>query len=146
MILPFPKRTKFHSYFDKPIASILTSRGCWRDCAFWQHQCVVQAGRWKKFRIRSVENIVEEMKLLYFEHGVRIFNFQDDNFFLPNPQKAVKRFEELRDGLRQAGVEQIAIAVKARPDSITREFDSSIGFNLGCFASSLEWRTLRSVG
>jgi len=32
--LPWPKRTTFHSYFDKPIASILTSRGCWRECAF----------------------------------------------------------------------------------------------------------------
>ena len=32
--LPFPKRTTFHRYFDKPIASILTSRGCWRECAF----------------------------------------------------------------------------------------------------------------
>jgi radical SAM superfamily enzyme YgiQ (UPF0313 family) len=32
--LPFPKRTKYHRYFEKPIASLLTSRGCWRDCAF----------------------------------------------------------------------------------------------------------------
>jgi anaerobic magnesium-protoporphyrin IX monomethyl ester cyclase len=119
--LPFPKRTKFHSYYDKPIASILTSRGCWRDCAFCSINAWYKQGGGKKFRIRSVENILEEMKLLYFEYGVRIFNFQDDNFFLPNPLKAVKRFEELRDGLRQAGVEQIAIAVKARPDSITRE-------------------------
>ncbi len=119
--LPFPKRTTFHSYFDKPIASILTSRGCWRDCAFCSINAWYKQGGGKKFRIRSVENILEEMKLLYFEHGVRIFNFQDDNFFLPNPQKAVKRFEALRDGLRQAGVDQIAIAVKARPDSITRE-------------------------
>ncbi len=61
------------------------------------------------------------MKELYFRHGVRIFNFQDDNFFLPNPQKATQRFIELRDGLRAEGVTEIAIAVKARPDSITYE-------------------------
>jgi radical SAM superfamily enzyme YgiQ (UPF0313 family) len=29
--LPFPKWTTFHDYFGKPIASILSSRGCWRN-------------------------------------------------------------------------------------------------------------------
>lgn len=119
--LPFPKRTTFHGYFDKPIASVLTSRGCWRDCAFCSINAWYKQGGGKKFRVRSVENILEELKQLYFEHGVRIFNFQDDNFFLPNPQKAVLRFAAIRDGLHQAGIDQIAIAVKARPDSITEE-------------------------
>jgi hypothetical protein len=32
--LPFPKRTAFHRYFDNPIAGILSSSGCWRDCTF----------------------------------------------------------------------------------------------------------------
>jgi radical SAM superfamily enzyme YgiQ (UPF0313 family) len=119
--LPFPKRTTFHSYFGKPIASVLTSRGCWRDCAFCSINAWYKQGGGKKFRVRSVENLLEELKQLYFEHGVRIFNFQDDNFFLPNPQKAVLRFAAIRDGLHQAGIDQIAIAVKARPDSITEE-------------------------
>ena len=61
------------------------------------------------------------MSELYHRHGIRIFNFQDDNFFLPNPAKAVERFEAVRTGLRSEGVGQIAIAVKARPDSINRE-------------------------
>lgn len=119
--LPFPRRTTFHAYFDKPIASILTSRGCWRDCAFCSINAWYESGGGKKFRIRRVENIIAEMKDLYFTHGVRIFNFQDDNFFLPNPNKALQRFEALYDGLCQEGVEGIAIAVKARPDSITYE-------------------------
>ena len=119
--LPFPKRTTFHSYFDKPIASILSSRGCWRDCAFCSINAWYKSGGGKKFRTRSIDNIVAEMKDLYFTHGVRIFNFQDDNFFLPEPKLAARRFEALRDGLREARVGQIAIAVKARPDSITEE-------------------------
>ncbi len=119
--LPFPKRSTFHDYFGKPIASIVTSRGCWRDCAFCSINAWYKQGGGKKFRIRSVGNILEELKLLYFNHGIRIFNFQDDNFFLPNPQKAVQRFEAIRDGLHEAGIEKIAIAVKARPDSIRRE-------------------------
>ena len=118
--LAFPKRTTFHSYFDKPIASVLTSRGCWRECAFCSINAWYQRGGGKKFRIRSVESIVAEVKELYFKHGVRIFNFQDDNFFLPNPVKAEQRFEELRARLQDEGIERIAIAVKARPDSITQ--------------------------
>lgn len=119
--LPWPKRTTFHSYFDKPIASVLTSRGCWRDCAFCSINAWYERGGGKKFRIRSVDDIVAEMTDLYRRHGIRIYNLQDDNFFLPNALKAAERFDALRAGLRREGVEGIAIAVKARPDSITEE-------------------------
>ncbi|KIH77978.1 Radical SAM superfamily enzyme YgiQ, UPF0313 family [Geoalkalibacter ferrihydriticus] len=119
--LPFPRRTEFHEYFGQPIASILSSRGCWRECAFCSIDAWYRSGGGRKFRIRSVENIVAEMTRLYHEHGIRIFNFQDDNFFLPDPKQALARFQALRDGLRVNGVEKIAIAVKARPDSINRE-------------------------
>jgi anaerobic magnesium-protoporphyrin IX monomethyl ester cyclase len=119
--LPFPKRTTFHTYFDKPIAAVLTSRGCWRDCTFCSINAWYKRGGGRRFRVRSVDNIVVELKELYFRHGVRIFNFQDDNFFLPNAQQAAERFGRLRAQLRKEGVGQIAIAVKARPDSITEE-------------------------
>lgn len=119
--LPFPTRTTFHRYFDRPIASVLSSRGCWRDCAFCSINAWYTSGGGRKFRVRSVDNIVRELSFLYHEHGVRIFNFQDDNFFLPEPREAVRRFEAIREGLRAAGVGTIAIAVKARPDSITRD-------------------------
>ncbi len=119
--LPFPKRTTFHDYFGKPIASILSSRGCWRNCAFCSINAWYKQGGGKKFRIRSVDNIIAEMKELYFDYGIRIFNFQDDNFFLPNHEEARLRFEALRDGLQKEGVTGIAIAIKARPDSITTE-------------------------
>ena len=119
--LPFPKRTTFHDYFGKPIASTLSSRGCWRNCAFCSINAWYKQGGGKKFRIRSIENIVAEMKDLYFQHGIRIFNMQDDNFFLPNKTKALRRFKDLRSALDREGVKGIAIAVKARPDSITQE-------------------------
>jgi hypothetical protein len=61
------------------------------------------------------------MSELYHAHGVRIFNFQDDNFFLPRHDAALARFESLRSAVREEGMDGIAIAVKARPDSITRE-------------------------
>ena len=119
--LPFPKRTTFHKYFERPIASVLSSRGCWRNCAFCSINAWYKRVGGRRFRIRSVENIVAEMKELYSHHGVRIFNFQDDNFFLPDPRQALRRFEALRARLQREGVEGIAIAIKARPDSITRD-------------------------
>lgn len=119
--LPFPRRDDFHDYYGKPIASILSSRGCWRSCAFCSIDAWYRSGGGRKFRIRSIANIVAEMAELYHNRGVRIFNFQDDNFFLPEPKKALARFTDLRDSLRREGVTEIAIAVKARPDSINRE-------------------------
>lgn len=119
--LPWPKRTTFDTYLGTPIASMLTSRGCWRNCAFCSINAWYERVGGKKFRVRSTASIVAEVADLYHNHGVRAFNFQDDNFFLPKPDKAARRFAEFRDGLRQAGVGQIAIMVKARPDSITRD-------------------------
>jgi hypothetical protein len=119
--LPFPRRDSFHEYYGRPIASILSSRGCWRSCAFCSIDAWYRSGGGQKFRVRGIPNIVAEMKELYHTHGVRIFNFQDDNFFLPDPVKALARFTELRDSLWAEGVKEIAIAVKARPDSINRD-------------------------
>ncbi|MGZ4849937.1 MAG: B12-binding domain-containing radical SAM protein [Candidatus Bathyarchaeia archaeon] len=130
--LPFPKRTTFNKYFDKPIAGILSSRGCWRNCAFCSINAWYEHQGGNKFRVRSIKNIVAEMKQLYFEYGIRIFNFHDDNFFLADNQQTLQRFKELRDELKRNGVEKIAIAVKARPDSITRESISVLD-ELGLF-------------
>jgi radical SAM superfamily enzyme YgiQ (UPF0313 family) len=131
-LLPFPRRDTFHEYYGKPIASILSSRGCWRSCAFCSIDAWYRSGGGSKFRIRSVPNIVAEMSELYHANGVRIFNFQDDNFFLPEPTKALARFTELRDTLWREGVKDIAITVKARPDSINRDAMSVLD-DLGAF-------------
>ncbi len=54
--LPWPQRISFPSYYGKPIASILTSRGCWRDCAFCSINAWYQRVGGKRFRIRGVDS------------------------------------------------------------------------------------------
>lgn len=119
--LPFPKRSTFHDYFGLKVASVVTSRGCWRNCLFCSINAWYEKTDIKKFRFRSIDNIVEELKQLYFEYGVRIFNFQDDNFYLNSKSKALERFKQLKIRLEEENIKNIAFAFKARPDSITRE-------------------------
>jgi len=120
--IAWPTRTPpFHTYLGLPIANLLGSRGCFGRCNF----CSIAA--WHKktggpaFRQRSARCVAEEMAMLYHEHGVRIFNFHDDNFFLPAEKDNLKRFAALEGELRGRRVGRIALQVKARPDSITEE-------------------------
>jgi anaerobic magnesium-protoporphyrin IX monomethyl ester cyclase len=85
--LPFPA---FHlmnleKYFGLPASHglrhrqrfmpIMTSRGCPAKCTF----CSAKRVWGNKFRVRSVENVIEEMKLLRNEYGVEELMFEDDN-------------------------------------------------------------------
>jgi radical SAM superfamily enzyme YgiQ (UPF0313 family) len=58
-------------------AKILTSRGCPFNCYF----CAVR-NVWggHSYRMRSAENVLKEMTMLYDEYSVRHFGIVDDNF------------------------------------------------------------------
>ncbi len=58
----------------KEVATIFTSRACPYGCIF----CHNMFG--KKFRARSPENVLEEIRLLYHQYGVREIHFIDDCF------------------------------------------------------------------
>lgn len=65
--------------FDEDVvpANIVSSRGCPYHCTYCFH------GLWgDRFRARSAENIVDEMKLLHSEYGVNGIFFMDDVFVL----------------------------------------------------------------
>lgn len=59
-----------------PAASVLTMRGCPYKCTFCSHH-FGYAGRIRK---RSPARVVEEMRRLYDERGVREFQFEDPSF------------------------------------------------------------------
>ncbi len=71
--LPYPARELLPLKYKYPRA-ILSSRGCAYNCiycsssAFWQ----------KTFRIRSIDNIINEIKLLNEQEELQYFSFADD--------------------------------------------------------------------
>jgi radical SAM superfamily enzyme YgiQ (UPF0313 family) len=76
--LPFPELTSLN-YNPKRIAGyrtipIQTSRGCPFDCAF----CSVTSMFGKRYRFRSTQNIIEELRL--YNDKKNIIFFYDDNF------------------------------------------------------------------
>jgi radical SAM superfamily enzyme YgiQ (UPF0313 family) len=119
--LPLPTRLEPpDSYLELPVANMLGSRGCTHACAFcsiaaWHRLC---GGA--RLRLREPAAIAEEMAGLY-ARGYRIFNFHDDNFFLPDRRQSLQRFWRLRGELQARGVDRIAFAVKSRPDTVDEE-------------------------
>jgi hypothetical protein len=107
-------------YLGLPVANMLGSRGCSHACAFcsiaaWHRLC---GGA--RLRLRAPAAVAEEMAGLY-ARGYRIFNFHDDNFFLPDRRQSLQRFWRLRSELQVRGVDGIAFAVKSRPDTVDEE-------------------------
>jgi radical SAM superfamily enzyme YgiQ (UPF0313 family) len=96
--LPFPS---YHIYPDmrkyksrsrkKPLAAIVTSRGCPYQCTFCSKDIFQN-----KMTIRSAKNVLEEIDYLVKEHGVKQIDILDDNFALNK-----KRLKDILNGLIQ---------------------------------------------
>ncbi|WP_241240662.1 radical SAM protein [Thermotoga sp. Ku-13t] len=96
--LPFPDRSNLKFYRTKfcgrPATSVVTSRGCPYDCEF----CSASQFMGKKIRERSVENVLEELKLIK-KMGYGSVIFFDDDFTL-NTKRTIRLCEEmLKHGL-----------------------------------------------
>ncbi len=88
-VLPFPARhlLPMERYFQvssyqggvyksKRNTTIMTSRGCTAKCCF-----CASANMWgHKFRYRSADNVIMELKALKSDYGIEEFQIQDDNF------------------------------------------------------------------
>jgi radical SAM superfamily enzyme YgiQ (UPF0313 family) len=79
--LPFPARHRLDGYEKMPahcFQGIYGSRGCPFDCVF----CGCHISMGYQPRIRSAENLIEEIAEVYRKYGTRYFYVCDDNFFL----------------------------------------------------------------
>ena len=83
----FPDREPFYRYpllRDAKRKTVLTSRGCPYNCSFcFNHQYKnLYKGKGKFIRIRSAENIIEEILEVKKNYGIESVFFQDDTFIL----------------------------------------------------------------
>ncbi len=69
-------------------ASIITSRGCPYDCTF----CSIHSMYGYKYRYRSPENVLQEIKILIEQYDINHIEFEDDNLTL-NIKRAQAIFE-----------------------------------------------------
>lgn len=83
--------------FDKEKAfPIMTSRGCPFNCSY----CAIPNIWMRKFRQRSPEQVIKEIKQIVSDYGVNNFHFYDDDFFINTD--FIKKMCELiiKEGLR----------------------------------------------
>ena len=133
--LPWPDRSgEPANIFGHRIAPIVSSRGCYANCTFcciaaWHQQALPG----KRYRLRPVEDVADEMAWLNRERGVEIFVFHDDNFFLPRKADNLVRLGALADALDARGLSRFATVVKARPTDVSPEvFELLQGSRLHC--------------
>lgn len=82
-ISPYPKRERTEQ--------ILTSRGCPSECIF----CTSSNFWGHRFRARSPENVIAEMKQLIAKYGIQEFQFTDDTMTLDR-KRAMMIFELMK--------------------------------------------------
>jgi len=82
--LPFPNyddfdlkryRDTYVSWKPKPVATIITSRGCPFSCSYCSARSV-----WRNWRPRSIDNVLDEIEWVVSQYGYKIILIGDDIF------------------------------------------------------------------
>jgi radical SAM superfamily enzyme YgiQ (UPF0313 family) len=124
--LPFPARhllpmkkyhkllsTQLDEVFQKPIDSVLGSRGCPYHCIF----CAARTVSGHRYRVRSIKNIIREIEALINTYGIRQICFGDDNLVVNKD-----RTEKLCDELIRRGISDHLVWIcETRIDSVDKE-------------------------
>lgn len=83
------------NYRRRPVANVMTSRGCPNQCTFCSN-----ATFGRRLRLRSAESVVEEIEMLLRRFHVREIAFSDDSFTI-QPRRVYEIFDlAARRGLR----------------------------------------------
>lgn len=73
-------------------ASLITTRGCYFRCTF----CSAHTVHGRKMRIRSAENVLEEIQLLYEQYGITLF-LPEDDLFTGNKQRVLDLLAAIKE-------------------------------------------------
>lgn len=132
--LPWPdRRGEPAACFGHRIAPLVGSRGCYANCTFcciaaWHEE--TQPG--KRYRLREVGDIADEMVELQRKRNIEVFVFHDDNFFVPSHRRNAERFIALADALEARDMGRFATVVKARPTDVNPEVFRILQERLQC--------------
>ncbi len=120
--LPFPKRSgPPQLHLGVPAAFLVGSRGCFGHCTFCCIHAYIRDAGGPRYRMRSAENVADEIAELRRTRGARMLVLHDDDFFTRDRARDLSRVTSLRDALRARGVDDVALVVKARPDDVDPE-------------------------
>jgi len=132
--LPRPDRRGVPAQcFGHGISPLVSSRGCYANCSFcciaaWHEQSLPG----KRYRIRDIEDVADEMVEMQKERAIDIFVFHDDNFFVPGHKRNFERFSALADALEKRGIGPYATVVKARPTDVDPKVFDVLKHRLHC--------------
>ncbi len=139
--LPFPAwdMMPYHAYDGgalmrniKPFVTVLTSRGCPHGCAY----CPYPVTQGRKLRVRSPENVVDELEWLEKRLGVKAVLFRDPEFALCRD-----RVVRICEGILKRGL-GLVWRCETRMDDIDEELVTlmaragCIGVNMGLESAS----------
>jgi radical SAM superfamily enzyme YgiQ (UPF0313 family) len=123
--LPFPAWEKLpmekYKFNGKRFGIVMTSRGCPFDCIF----CSSSQLCGKIWRARNPENVVDELKLLHDEVGIREIEFMDDTFTLDS-----SRAEKVCDRIVKEGLD-ISWTCSSRVNTINKRLAEKLN-RAGC--------------
>ncbi|MBA7470512.1 hypothetical protein ES707_05799 [subsurface metagenome] len=97
--LPFPKRDITSKYLGNPHFLMISSRGCYGNCTFCSVCSFYRIPSGSKWRIRSVDNVLDELYFLQRDWGAKTISFLDDNF-IGSCEKGRARALKIADAIK----------------------------------------------
>lgn len=144
-IRTYPQAPQGAIFRNWPIAPILTSRGCPYNCTY----CANKLGMGQVVRSRSINNIIKEVKLLYYTYGARELHIIDDTFTqnkekviefckiliknkikmtiaFPNGVRLNTLDKEVLSWLKKAGCYSITVGIESGSDKILKDMRKAL--------------------
>jgi anaerobic magnesium-protoporphyrin IX monomethyl ester cyclase len=75
-----------------PVDTVASSRGCPFDCTFCSSSYIWQ----RRYTLRSVDNVIDEIKMMIKKYGTRAIYFREDNFTI-SKKRILEFCEKIKD-------------------------------------------------